>query len=204
MSWFGKKSSSDTKARIEELKKKIQAEQTAYSQTVVAPPPPAPPPARVEDLTQYAPPVAAPAPIPVAAALVSAPMPLPNVYVVPSEPQPPRPTAPTEYAPREYARAHHQAVRHDNRHEVRHEPRQERQSVAERPVAADRSTPDVWRDTRPREQPKHHVEQDASGVVLDLGDGLSLNLPIRARMQLDEFLVVAQRVRELQRLDRHH
>jgi hypothetical protein len=47
------------------------------------------------------------------------------------------------------------------------------------------------------------VHEPHAGVVLDLGEGMSLNLPIRNRMQLDDFLHIAERVRELQRLERN-
>lgn len=53
-----------------------------------------------------------------------------------------------------------------------------------------------------RKEPVHfHNDSDELGIVLDLGDGMSLNLPIRERMKLDEFLSVADRVRELKRID---
>ena len=38
-------------------------------------------------------------------------------------------------------------------------------------------------------------------IILDLGDVMSLNLPIKSRMRLDEFLHIADRVRELKRLE---
>jgi hypothetical protein len=44
------------------------------------------------------------------------------------------------------------------------------------------------------------MEEIKTGIILDLGEGMSLNLPIRTRMRLDEFLHIADRVRELQRV----
>ncbi len=49
------------------------------------------------------------------------------------------------------------------------------------------------------EQPMDEIH---TGLVLELGEGMSLNLPIKSRMRLDEFLRIADRVRELQRLAR--
>jgi len=51
---------------------------------------------------------------------------------------------------------------------------------------------------------RHHDAYDDAeevGIVLDLGDGMSLNLPIRSYMRLDEFLRIADRVRELKKID---
>jgi hypothetical protein len=48
------------------------------------------------------------------------------------------------------------------------------------------------------------MEEIKTGIILDLGDGMSLNLPIRSRMRLDEFLHIADRVRELQRVQKEH
>ncbi len=57
----------------------------------------------------------------------------------------------------------------------------------------------------PRQQHRHHEEDaDELGIVLDLGEGMSLNLPIRSRMRLDEFLKVADRVRELKKIESQH
>lgn len=44
------------------------------------------------------------------------------------------------------------------------------------------------------------MEEIKTGIILDLGEGMSLNLPIRSRMRLDEFLHIADRVRELQKI----
>ena len=43
---------------------------------------------------------------------------------------------------------------------------------------------------------------DQKGILLELGQGMSLNLPIKEKMRLDEFLQVADRVRELKKIDR--
>ena len=133
MGLFGNKS--DSKARIEELKRKIQAEQAALSQ----PPSHAPP----------QPPVApsAPPPAPVA------PQPVYEEEELYDEPPAPQPV---------------------QRHRRRPEPIVE---LEEEPM-----------------------EEIKTGIILDLGEGMSLNLPIRTRMRLDEFLHIADRVRELQRL----
>lgn len=40
------------------------------------------------------------------------------------------------------------------------------------------------------------------GILLELGEGMSLNLPIREKMRLEEFLRIADRVRELKKIDR--
>ena len=61
---------------------------------------------------------------------------------------------------------------------------------------------------RQREQPMRHEHRrdefedaDEVGIVLDLGEGMSLNLPIRSHMRLDEFLRIADRVRELKKIE---
>jgi len=127
MGLFGGKSS-DSKARIEELKKKIQAEQAALA----APTPPAAPAA-------------------------------------PAAPPAPQPTPPTQsYQQPPPMPVHHQ------------EPRKKIQV-------------EELFEEEPEIEP-------VSGIVLDLGDGMSLNLPIKTKMRLDEFLHVADRVREFQRI----
>ncbi len=52
-----------------------------------------------------------------------------------------------------------------------------------------------------RVERRDDFEELSSGIVLDLGDGMSLNLPIKGRMHLDEFLRIADRVRELKRIE---
>ena len=52
----------------------------------------------------------------------------------------------------------------------------------------------------PPQQPKLE-EKKKEGVLLELGDGISLNLPIREKMRLDEFLRIADRIRELKKID---
>lgn len=72
----------------------------------------------------------------------------------------------------------------------------------------------------PREQPPAPQQQQApnsqnkqpvttsttsspeKGILLELGEGMSLNLPIREKMRLEEFLRIADRVRELKKIDR--
>lgn len=132
MGLFGNKS--DSKARIEELKRKIQAEQAAMSETpaVRAPPQPPVPPQQ------------------------PAPQPAEEEELFDEPPQP---------APAPVHRPHHRRV-------------VEPESLFE-------------------EEP---MEEIKTGIILDLGEGMSLNLPIRSRMRLDEFLHIADRVRELQRL----
>lgn len=145
MGLFGKKT--DSKARIEELKRKIQAEQAAMNQG--AAPTPQPPAAPAPQ------PAAAPQAPPAPAAPASQPTPQPayeEELVDEPEPQP--------------------------------APRQHRRRMIE---------PEELFEEEPMEEIK-------TGIILDLGEGMSLNLPIRSRMRLDEFLHIADRVRELQRL----
>lgn len=47
------------------------------------------------------------------------------------------------------------------------------------------------------------MEEIRTGIVLDLGEGMSLNLPIKSKMRLDEFLHIADKVRELQRVTKY-
>ncbi len=55
----------------------------------------------------------------------------------------------------------------------------------------------------PREQtPTTTSTSHEKGILLELGEGMSLNLPIKEKMRLDEFLRVADRVRELKKIDR--
>lgn len=144
----------DTKARIEELKKKIQAEQQAYGAATreqpraPAAPVPPPEPAPVQEVV-----VEERAPVQVAA----------PVYEQPAPVHQPRQSMP-ESRPRE----------HISFHEAR-------------PPA-------------PRAQ--EQINDAGHGIVLDLGEGMSLNVPVKSRMNLDEFLGVADKVRELQRLQR--
>lgn len=42
---------------------------------------------------------------------------------------------------------------------------------------------------------------ETDGILLELGEGMSLNLPIKEKMRLDEFLRIADRVRELKKID---
>ncbi len=42
--------------------------------------------------------------------------------------------------------------------------------------------------------------EDGDGIIIDLGDGLSLNVPIKRRMSLQEFLRVAEKVKALEML----
>lgn len=168
MGWFGKSSSNDTKARIEELKKKIQAEQTAYAQPA----------------SQQAPMQLPAEPAPVAP---------PAAQPMQAQPQP----VPVQPAAHE---THHRAPRapvldttiaslDESAHHTRRQPRQESHSMRE------------MRE-HPLHSSSHSAHEPTAGVVLDLGEGMSLNLPIRNRMQLDDFLHIAERVRELQRLER--
>ena len=151
----------------------------------MAPPPPAAAPAPIpaQDSLQYAPPPVAS----VAAAEQPVPSPISQVVIT-------RDPAPGQYSPRETARTHQS--RDGGR---AHHPRAEHRE----PQQTQERSADSWREPqRAREQ--HSAPQHDAGVVLDLGEGMSLNLPIRSRMQLDDFLAVAQRVRELQRLERTH
>jgi len=47
---------------------------------------------------------------------------------------------------------------------------------------------------------KHYVG-NVEGVVLEIGSGMSLNLPIRSRMDIDEFIQIAERVKALNALN---
>jgi hypothetical protein len=152
MGLFSRKTD-DTKARIEELKKKIQAEQQAYTTAAKEQPraPAAPPP----------PPE--PAPAPVQEVVVEERTPAPVAQPVYEQPAP---------------------VQHQRQHP---EPRI-REHIS-------------YHDPRPPAPRVHEQLHDAShGIVLDLGEGMSLNVPVKPRMNLDEFLGVANKVRELQRL----
>lgn len=42
--------------------------------------------------------------------------------------------------------------------------------------------------------------QTSEGIIIDLGEGLSLNVPIKKRMALQEFLRVAEKVKALEML----
>ncbi len=42
------------------------------------------------------------------------------------------------------------------------------------------------------------VTMEEEGITLDLGDGISLNIPIRKRMSLSDFLRVAEKVKALE------
>lgn len=55
-------------------------------------------------------------------------------------------------------------------------------------------------------QKKEVGPMDNDGIVIDLGDGISLNVPIKKRMKLSEFLSVAEKVKALEMLseDSHH
>ncbi len=168
MGWFGSKSS-DSKARIEELKKKIQAEQAAMA--VDTKPPAAPPP----------PPIAA-APVAVQPPAPAAPPPQPAPSVA-------QQAIPPQYQqqawPTEPVRPPQRPVFAEPAYEM---PREQPRRV--QPI------PDLLEET--------YMEEIKTGIVLDLGDGMSLNLPIRSRMRLDEFLHIADRVRELQKVQNGH
>lgn len=42
--------------------------------------------------------------------------------------------------------------------------------------------------------------EDGEGIIIDLGDNISLNVPIKKRMSLQEFLRVAEKVKALEML----
>ncbi len=44
-------------------------------------------------------------------------------------------------------------------------------------------------------------EQEQGGIILDLGEGISINLPIKRHMDLDEFLAIAEKIKKLKILD---
>lgn len=46
-----------------------------------------------------------------------------------------------------------------------------------------------------------HYVGNVDGVVLEIGSGMSLNLPIRPRMDIDEFIQIAERVKALNALN---
>lgn len=69
-------------------------------------------------------------------------------------------------------------------------PREEREQRAPEPVRA------------PEPSFESYSGADMEGgIILDLGDGMSLNLPVQQRMKLDEFLRIADRVRELKKIE---
>lgn len=41
---------------------------------------------------------------------------------------------------------------------------------------------------------------DWEGIILDLGEGISLNIPIQRRMSLSDFIKVAEKVKALEML----
>lgn len=163
MGLFSRKTD-DTKARIEELKKKIQAEQQAYSSAT----------REQQTAPAHLPPPAQPPPV---THSIPAPEPALTQEIVVEE------RAPVEsVAPRVVAAPVHRAP----------EPRVRETLSFDPPMSQ------TQQSMRPRSEPLG----DAQGVVLDLGEGMSLNVPVRTRMHLDEFLGVADKVRELQRLQR--
>jgi len=69
----------------------------------------------------------------------------------------------------------------------------------------------------PPQPPKRHIRPSAvdegysrtaiaDGVILDLGEGISLHIPIERRMSLSDFLKVAEKVKALELLseEAHH
>lgn len=138
MGLFGGKSS-DSKARIEELKKKIQAEQAALSADASPQPPVVPPPqpAPVQQIAQPAP------------------------------------------------------MQHSQRSTYQQPP----------PMPVQRTVHHV--DPVEELFEEEPMDEVKTGIILDLGDGMSLNLPIKSRMRLDEFLHIADKIRELQKLQRY-
>lgn len=56
--------------------------------------------------------------------------------------------------------------------------------------------------TQPKTTVSTHTHQK-NGILLELGEGMSLNLPIREKMSLEEFLHIADRVRELKKIERN-
>ena len=47
---------------------------------------------------------------------------------------------------------------------------------------------------------KEGESMEDDGIIIDLGEGLSLNVPIKKRMALQEFLRVAEKVKALEML----
>ena len=61
-------------------------------------------------------------------------------------------------------------------------------------------------DTIPRHTITQNLEQNIgqnnwNGIVLELGEGISLNVPIQRRMSLSDFLKIAEKVKALEMLN---
>ncbi len=80
---------------------------------------------------------------------------------------------------------------------------------SEIPQPAENPTQGGKKMDAPLDVPKPPVEhgifdkgdKSVTGIIIDLGDNISLNVPIKKRMTLEEFLSVAEKVRSLERLD---
>ncbi|RMF05413.1 hypothetical protein D6764_04805 [Candidatus Woesearchaeota archaeon] len=45
------------------------------------------------------------------------------------------------------------------------------------------------------------MRDDFDGIILDIGEGMSINIPIKRRMSLEDFLRIAERVKRLEELN---
>jgi hypothetical protein len=175
MGLFSRKTD-DTKARIEELKKKIQVEQAAFAQKTDSTKP-----ALTTAGSSSASVAATPAqPAPPAA-------PAQATQIVIEEREPAHAVSPAIVATSSASSLHHAHSSTRTGHASDSRERDSRRELgwSERPRQHDHGT---------------HGLAEMGGIVLDLGQGMSLNVPVRARMKLDDFLHLADRVRELQQL----
>jgi hypothetical protein len=65
------------------------------------------------------------------------------------------------------------------------------------PVIEERIIPQVY---HPTSGGKHTMADDFEGIILDLGEGISLNIPIQRRMSLTDFIKLAEKVKALEML----
>ena len=64
-------------------------------------------------------------------------------------------------------------------------------AIPSAPVIEDRQRPASGGNT---------VSEDFEGIILDLGEGISLNIPVQRRMSLSDFIKLAEKVKALEML----
>lgn len=72
------------------------------------------------------------------------------------------------------------------------------------PVQTERPQPRPEPKKRWGFKPKEVTPMDDEGVILDLGEGMSINVPIKKRMSIEDFLRIAERVKRIEELDMDH
>lgn len=73
-------------------------------------------------------------------------------------------------------------------------------TMVQRPVAQGPAIEDAVHVQQPAIGGRPKMTEDFEGIILDLGEGISLNIPIQRRMSLSDFIKLAEKVKALEML----